>query len=88
MRFQHMVYNILRSLPFRVGLLGGLCGVFVDLDHIVAYYIPALQQWYPEHPLRCFHIPLFIMSSIVICGLGAYLGRLWIGMVLRRRRLK
>jgi len=58
-----MLYNAL----FAFGICG-LVGVLVDLDHLVAYF----TGWRG----RFFHTPLLIASSLMLVGLGAYLGRL------------
>jgi len=74
----------MRSRTFRVGILCGIAGVLVDADHIIAHFVPYLQQWYPNEPLRCFHPQLFIISSVAILGLVAYFTGLYLKMVLRR----
>jgi len=56
---------------FLIGLLCGVIGVLVDLDHVIAYYIGRSN--------RFLHTPLLIVSSIVICGALAYLGGLLLG---------
>ena len=86
MRLRDRTHAILRSVPLRVGLLGGLAGVLVDVDHIIAHYIPSLRTLNPEWPGRCFHTPLLIISGFVIFGMLTYIARLYIGMVLRRRQ--
>ena len=86
MRLRDRTHAILRSVPLRVGLLGGIVGVLVDADHIIAHYIPSLQELNPEYPGRCFHTLLLIISSIAIFGMLSYITRLYIGMVLRRRQ--
>lgn len=54
-----------------VGLMCGLVGVLVDLDHIVAYY-----AGYPAGSGRVFHEHILIASGIMLCGLIAYLAGL------------
>ncbi len=66
-------------------LVFGICGtvgVLVDIDHLVSYYL------IPEWSARFLHTPLLIASSVVILGLGTYLGGLLIRMVLNRREAK
>ena len=86
MRFRCRAHTILRSRAFRVGIYGGIVGVLVDVDHIIAHYIPSLRTLNPEWPGRCFHTPLLIISGFVIFGMLTYIARLYIGMVLRRRQ--
>jgi len=54
-----------------VGLLCGIVGVLVDLDHVIGHYL----GW-DSHFL---HTPLLIVSGAVICGALAYLGGLLLG---------
>ena len=67
--------NILRyslfGVPLWVILLCGVLGVLVDLDHVF---------W----GTRKLHPYLLLASSIVFCGTCAYLGGLFIRMVLGR----
>ncbi len=64
-----------RNALFVVGLCG-LIGVLVDIDHLVAFF----NGW----DERFLHTPLLVISSIIILGLGTYLGRLLLGNILRR----
>lgn len=66
-----------RTTLFIVGICGTV-GVLVDIDHIIAYYL--IPQWSEKF----LHAPLLITSSIVILGLGAYLGGLYLRMVLKK----
>ena len=86
MRLRDMARIVLRSVSLRVGILGGLVGVLVDADHIIAHYIPSLQGLNPEYPGRIFHPLLLIITGIAIFGMLAYITRLYIGMVLKRRQ--
>jgi len=51
-----------------IGLLCGVVGVLVDLDHVVAFFV--------KRGGRIFHPYLLVVSSIGLCGLIAYLGGL------------
>ena len=60
---------------FTFGLCG-LAGVLVDIDHFASvviwrYWLP----WITEG--RLFHTPLFIITSLIICYVYTYLGRLY-----------
>ena len=73
------------TVPFKVrnaSLLAfcvcGIAGVLVDIDHIIANLL------LPELSGRFLHTPLLIASSVVLCGLGAYLGGLFCGLVLTK----
>ena len=69
----------LRSTSFLAFWLCGATGVLVDIDHPIAYYL--LQ----EAGGRFLHAPLLFVGGIVLCCLGAYLGGLFIKLVLRRK---
>ena len=58
-----------------VGLCGGIISVLVDADHLF---------W----GTRAWHLPLLVISSLILCGCGTYLGRLLVGMVLKNRKMK
>lgn len=96
MGFRYKVDNIFRSPAFWAFCLSGIAGVLVDADHVIAYYFPQLpyhqwfpapqlQQWVPLERLRPFHPQLLLISGIIIFGLCAYLARLYIKSVLKRR---
>lgn len=51
-----------------IGFLGGVIGVLVDLDHVIAYFT--------GHSGRVLHPYLLRISVFVLCGLIAYLGGL------------
>ncbi len=76
--------HIVRSRTFLVGVLGGLVGVLVDADHLVAYFI---FHW-SKFSGRFLHIPIFIVVCIVLICMVAYLARLYLVAVLRNRNAK
>lgn len=51
-----------------VGLICGVVGVLVDLDHIIAFFT--------KHRGRILHPYLLVISFVMLCSLIAYLGRL------------
>jgi hypothetical protein len=55
----------------------GVVGVLIDLDHPIGYIFGLDGQSY--------HTPLLYIASVVLCGISAYLGGLFIWMVLSRR---
>lgn len=71
--------NTLRSTSLHVFWLCGVAGVLVDIDHPIAYYL--LQ----EASRRFLHTPILIVSCIVLCCLGTYLGGLFVKLVLRKK---
>ncbi len=60
--------------------LCGVAGVWVDIDHPIAYW------WLPELSGRFLHTPLLIACGIVLFSLGAYLAGLYFKLVLTRGR--
>ena len=59
------------------GIFGGCLGVFVDIDHPIAFLLGNQSG-------RFFHYPLFFIAFAVFCGLCAYIGRLLCMLVLRK----
>lgn len=68
--------GLLRRSLLAFGICG-LAGVLIDTDHLISYYL--IQGWGG----RFLHLPVFIISSLVLGCLGAYLGRLLYRGVLR-----
>ena len=74
-----MANRIIRTRPFCLGLYCGVVSVLVDTDHFIAYQILGWSQGG-----RFLHIPVLIVSGVMLVGLLAYLGRFIFRMVLRR----
>ena len=62
-----------------LGLLGGIVGVLLDVDHIFTYYDE--ETW----GSRWFHWPAFYISCGVVVYYGACAGRLLYKKILRKR---
>ena len=73
-------YNV-RGVPFWVIGICGLAGVLVDIDHL-------FSDWITGYHSRAAHIPLAIISCIILCGIGTYCGRLYYKLVLTRKSRK
>ena len=86
MRIHFMGHHMAGNVPLYVGLLGGLCGILVDTDHIIAYYMlginPAIQT------LRIFHPQIFTVSGAIIISLCTYIAGLYLRAILIRREHK
>jgi len=67
------IHGIMSHRALFVGLCGGIISVLVDADHLF---------W----GIRAWHLPLLIISSLILCGCGAYLGRLLFIMVLSKQK--
>ncbi len=79
MWIQRIIYFKVRGVPLWIIVICGLAGVLVDLDHLFSY-------WITGHTSQQAHIPLAIISCIILCGISAYCGRLYYRMVLNRKR--
>lgn len=66
------------QLAFFVGILGGIFGVLVDLDHIPSIFWSGLQN-------RLFHFPMLIIAGGVAFCCTAHLGRLYSQLVVRKK---
>ncbi|MCR4394737.1 MAG: hypothetical protein NUV31_10245 [Dehalococcoidales bacterium] len=65
--------NLLSRDALLIGLYGGVAGVLVDADHLFWGY-------------RAWHLPLFALSCLVLIGCFAYIGGLYLCLVLKRKR--
>jgi len=81
MWIRHIIHHLLRSQSLRIICYCGIAGILVDIDHPIAYY------WLTGLDTRFLHIPLLISSSIVLCGCYAYIGGLYVRMVLREKEV-
>ena len=77
MWLQNIIHYQVFSIPLWVIVLCGVIGILVDLDHPIAYY------WLTKFNGQFLHTPLLIISCVVLCGCGAYIGGLLIRVVLR-----
>jgi len=76
---RHFISIKVGGVPLWIIGICGLVSVLVDLDHLFSYWITGCTCQ-PAHP------PLAIISCIILCGIGAYCGRLYFRMVLNRKR--
>jgi len=81
MRIQHIIHYQMRGVPLWTILLCGLAGILIDIDHPIAYY------WLTGLDTRFLHTPLLVSSSIMLCGCYAYIGGLYVRMVLREKEV-
>ena len=80
MWLSRLVRYKMRGVPLWVFACCGLAGVLVDLDHAIAY-------WFTGHGSRAAHLPLAVVSGIVLGGGGACIGRSLFKMVLKRKKV-
>jgi uncharacterized membrane protein len=66
-------------VPFWVIGCCGLAGILVDIDHPITY-------WLTGKTTRADHIPLAIISCIILCGVSACIGGLYGRLVLREEK--
>lgn len=71
------IFSLGIGKPLLIGLLCGVCGVLLDLDHPIAY---ALNIGYP----RFLHPVYFYISCGIIIGCISCVGGLLFKMVLKR----
>ncbi len=71
----------LHGRALRIGLLCGIAGILLDVDHLIKSIL------WPELPVvpysRFLHAPLLIACSVALVGIGAYIGGLYIKVVLK-----
>jgi hypothetical protein len=78
MGIRHFICNKVRGVPFWVIGICGLAGIFFDIDHPISYWITG----YSSSPA---HIPLAIISFVMLCSIGAYCGGLYCKLVLKKK---
>ena len=67
-----------RGVPLWVIGSCGLAGVLIDIDHPIAW-------WLTGKTTRADHIPLAIISCIILCVVSACIGGLYCRLVLREK---
>jgi uncharacterized membrane protein YvlD (DUF360 family) len=72
-----VIYSKVLGVPLYIFWISGLCGVLLDLDHPISYWITGKTS-------RFAHIPAAIISGIVLCFVISCVGGLLCRMVLRR----
>jgi uncharacterized membrane protein len=75
-KLERIVHFKARGVPLWVIGICGLVGVLVDIDHPIAY-------WVTGKTTRADHIPLAIISCLILCGVSACIGGLYCKLVLR-----
>ena len=70
-----------RGVPLWVIGLCGMVGILVDVDH-------PISLWFTGRFSQADHIPLAIISCVVLFGVGACIGGLYLRFVLGRRTTK
>jgi hypothetical protein len=68
-----------RGVPLWVIGSCGLVGVLVDIDHPITY-------WIAGKATRADHVPLAIISCVILCGVSACVGGLYRKLVLRGKK--
>lgn len=59
----------------------GLVGISLDIDHLIAFLLGWSLKDY-----RWLHMPVFIVCCVCLCFVSAYLGRLFVKLVLKERK--
>jgi hypothetical protein len=76
--------NKIRSHAFYAGLLGGIAGILLDIDHPIAYWLGC--NW--EGAGRFLHFPVAVACVGLLILAGTHLGRLHRDVVLGREKWK
>ena len=74
-----IIHYKVRGVPLWVIGSCGLAGVLVDIGHPITY-------WITGKATRAGHIPLAVISCIVLCCVSACIGGLYSRLVLRRKK--
>ena len=72
-----IIHYKVRGVPLWVIGSCGLAGILVDIDHPITY-------WITGKATRADHIPLAVISGIVLCCVSACIGGLYCKLVLKR----
>jgi len=80
--YRDMVHYLLRSKPFRIGLLCGAISLLPDIDHIISYY------WLKELDGRFLHTPLLIWAGTLIVIMCSYYSGFYAKYLLNKHRNK
>ena len=76
-KLDYILHLQARGVPLYIVFLCGLAGICIDLDHVVSYWLTGVAH-------RAAHIPLAVVSVLILCGVGAYLGRLYYKHILKK----
>ena len=79
LKLDSVVHYKVRDVPLWVIGGCGLAGILVDIDHPITY-------WFTGKATRADHIPLAIISCIILCGVSACIGGLYGRLVLREEK--
>ena len=79
MGLQHFFNFKVRGVPLWVIGVCGLAGILVDIDHPVA-------DWLGSQHYQALHLPLAIISCLVLGGVSACCGGLYLKLVLTKKR--
>ena len=69
-KLERFIHHSCLGVPLGVICLCGFVGIFIDLDHPISY-------WITGKTLRADHIPLGIISCLVLCGVITYCRRFY-----------
>jgi uncharacterized membrane protein len=79
LKLDSVVHYKFRNVPLWVIGTCGLAGILVDIDHPITY-------WFTGKTTRADHIPLAIISCIILCGVSPCIGGLYGRLVLREEK--
>ena len=76
LKLDSIIHYRVRGVPLWVIGICGVAGVLVDTDHPITY-------WITGKATRADHIPLAIISCLILCGVSACIGGLYCKLVLK-----
>ena len=79
LKLDSVVHYKVRNMPLWVIGSCGLAGILVDIDHPITY-------WLTGKATRADHIPLAIISCIILCSVSACIGGLYGRLVLKEEK--
>lgn len=79
MWISNFINHKIRGVPLWIICVCGLAGILVDIDHPITYLVGSRNT-------QALHLPLAIVCCLVLCGVGAYCGGLYLRLVLTRKR--
>jgi hypothetical protein len=79
LKLDSIVHYKVRNVPLWVIGCCGLAGILVDIDHPITY-------WLTGKATRADHIPLAIISCIILCCVSACIGGLYGRLVLTEEK--
>jgi hypothetical protein len=69
-KLERVLHRKVVNVPLYIIGICGLAGVLIDIDHPISYWITGEAR-------RADHIPLGIISCVILCGVSTYCRRFY-----------